>query len=115
MKISGPDSNSASGSTQPTRPGSLDRSASVPSASEGTTVPQQPLAANTQSDQVQLSSLSAYLASALGGSPAHVAKMSELSSAVSAGQYHVDSYAVSGSIIQHAIEFGSAGYSMLTS
>jgi hypothetical protein len=41
--------------------------------------------------------------------------MSELSATVSAGQYHVDSYAVSGNIIQHAIEFGGAGYSALTS
>ncbi len=114
MKISGPDSNSASGSTQPARAGSLDRSASVPSASEGNPVPQQPSAANSQSDQVQLSSLSAYLATALEGSPAHVAKMGELSSALSAGQYQVDSYAVSGSIIQHAMEFGGASYSAPT-
>lgn len=115
MKISGPDSNPSAGSPQPARQGSLARSAGVPSAGEGAPVPQQPPAPRAQSDQVQLSSLSAYLASAISGSPAHVAKMSELSATVSAGQYHVDSYAVSGNIIQHAIEFGGAGYSALTS
>jgi anti-sigma28 factor (negative regulator of flagellin synthesis) len=106
MKLSGPGSNSPSG---------LDPSAGVSPAGQGTAAPKQPIAPNPQSDQVQLSSLSAYLASALQGSPAHVAKIIELSSAVSTGQYHVDSYAVSGSIIQHGIEFGGAGYSALTS
>jgi flagellar biosynthesis anti-sigma factor FlgM len=61
-------------------------------------------------DRVQLSSLSNYLASALSGSPAHVAKISELETAVSEGQYHVDAYTVSGNIIQHGIEFGASGY-----
>ena len=61
-------------------------------------------------DQVQLSSLSGYLASALAGSPSHVAKISELHGAVSNGQYQVDAYAVSGSLIQHSIEFGGASY-----
>jgi flagellar biosynthesis anti-sigma factor FlgM len=106
MKISGPGSNSPSG---------LDPSAGVSPAGQGAAASKQPIAPNAQSDQVQLSSLSAYLASALQGSPAHVAKVSELSSAVSTGQYHVDSYAVSGSIIEHGIEFGGAGYSALTS
>jgi hypothetical protein len=39
-----------------------------------------------------------------------VAKVSKLSAAVSAGQYQADAYAVSGSIIQHSIEFGAANY-----
>jgi flagellar biosynthesis anti-sigma factor FlgM len=62
------------------------------------------------SDKVQLSNLSGYLASALAGSPAHVAKVGELSAAVSSGKYQVDANAVSGSIIQHSIEFGGASY-----
>jgi anti-sigma28 factor (negative regulator of flagellin synthesis) len=62
------------------------------------------------SDRAQLSNLSNYLASALSGSPAHVAKLSELGTAVSNGQYHVDAYTVSGSIIQHSIELGGSGY-----
>ncbi len=55
-------------------------------------------------------SLRSYTASALSGSSAHVAKVSKLSAAVSAGKYHVDAYAISGSIIQHSIEFGAANY-----
>lgn len=61
-------------------------------------------------DQAQLSTLSSYLAAALSGSPAHVAKLAELSTAVSNGQYHVDAYSVSGSVIQHSIEFGGSSY-----
>jgi anti-sigma28 factor (negative regulator of flagellin synthesis) len=60
------------------------------------------------SEHAQLSILSAYLDSALAGSPANVAKVRELSATVSSGQYHVDAYAVSGSLIQHGIEFGDA-------
>lgn len=60
------------------------------------------------SDHVQLSILSDYLASALQGSPANVAKLRALSATVSSGQYLVDAYAVSGSLIQHAIEFGGS-------
>jgi len=63
-------------------------------------------------DHVQLSSLSSSLSSALDGSPARLAKVSELSTAVSSGQYQVDAYAVSGSIIQHSIQFG--GYMVST-
>jgi anti-sigma28 factor (negative regulator of flagellin synthesis) len=66
----------------------------------------QPSPQNTASDQVQLTGMSRYLAAALNGSPAQVAKVSELSTAVSSGKYRVDAYAVSGSLIQHAIEFG---------
>ena len=68
----------------------------------------------TASDRVQLSGLSGYLASALSGSPTHIAKLAELSSSVPNGQYHVDAYAVGGSIIQHSIEFGGGGYSALS-
>ena len=66
----------------------------------------QPSPQNTASDQVQLTGMSRYLSAALNGSPAQVAKVSELSTAVSSGKYRVDAYAVSGSLIQHAIEFG---------
>lgn len=61
-------------------------------------------------DRAQLSNLSNYLASALSGSSAHVAKLFVLGSAVSSGQYHVDAQTVSGSIIQHSIEFGGSRY-----
>lgn len=75
-----------------------------PAGSNGAS--QQPAPQNPASDQVQLTSMSRYLAAALNGSPAHVAKVSELSTAVSSGKYRVDANAVSGSLIQHAIEFG---------
>jgi anti-sigma28 factor (negative regulator of flagellin synthesis) len=65
---------------------------------------------STPTDWSQLSNLSNYLASALSGSAAHVAKLAKLAAAVSGGQYSVDSYAVSGSIIQHTIEFGGSAY-----
>jgi len=75
---------------------------------------QQPATQNAASDQVQLTSMSHYLAAALNGSPAQVAKVSELSTAVASGEYRVDAYAVSGSLIQHAIEFGGGGYPAVT-
>jgi hypothetical protein len=59
---------------------------------------------------VNVFSLHSFTAAARSGSPAHVAKVSKLSAAVSAGQYQADAYAVSGSIIQHSIEFGAANY-----
>lgn len=65
-------------------------------------------------DRVQLSNLSSYLAAALSGSAAHVAKLAKLAAAVSSGQYHADSYAVSGSLIQHSIEFGGSAYLALS-
>ena len=74
----------------------------------------QPVGSRAASDHVQLSSLSNYLASALSGSPAHVAKLTQLGAAVSGGQYQVDAHAVSGSIIQHSIEFGAVGYFALS-
>jgi len=58
--------------------------------------------------------VSRYLASALNGSPAQVAKVSELSAAVSSGSYQVDAHAVSGSIIQHSIDSGGASYRAVT-
>ena len=61
-------------------------------------------------DFAQLSGLGAYLAAALSGSPARMAKLVELARAVSARKYSVDSYSVSGSIIQHVIELGGTAY-----
>lgn len=100
MKISRPGPKPVSG---------LDRSVGISTAWEGS-ADSQPLGQTGASDQAQLSSLSSYLASALGGSPAHVAKISELGAAVSSHWYQVDPYVVSGSIIQHSIEFGVASY-----
>lgn len=65
---------------------------------------------STPTDRAQLSNLSIYLTSALSGSGAQVAKLAKFAGAVSSGQYQVDSDAVSGSIIQHTIEFGGSAY-----
>ena len=96
MKISRQDSKSTP---------DVDRSAGVgqPGTVSAWKIPggQQPV-----SDRVQLSGLSSYLASALNGSAAHAAHVTQLTGTVSSGQYKVDAYAVSGSIIQHSIEFG---------
>ncbi len=100
MKISGSNSKSTS---------ELGRSAAVGPAGAGT-ASEQPARPTPVSDRAQISSLGSYLAAALNGSPAHVAKVSELGAAVSNGQYQVDAHAVSGSIIQHSIEFGGASY-----
>jgi anti-sigma28 factor (negative regulator of flagellin synthesis) len=75
---------------------------------------QRSVGSDVPTDRAQLSNLSSYLASALDGSPAHAAKLSELGAAVSSGQYHVDIHAVSGSLIQHSIEFGGSSYLGLT-
>jgi hypothetical protein len=101
MKISA-DAKSTSG---------LDGSAGVSSAGAGA---KQPAAQDAPNDRAQLSNLSSYLTSALTGSPAHVAKLSALGTAVSSQQYKVDAYLVSGSIIQHGIEFGGAHYPTVT-
>jgi anti-sigma28 factor (negative regulator of flagellin synthesis) len=74
----------------------------------------QPVQSSEPSDRAQISGLGSYLASALSGSPAHAAKLSELGAAVSKGQYQVDAYAVSGSIIQSSIEFGGSSYAALS-
>jgi len=65
---------------------------------------------NLPSDEVLLSRTMGTLLSALTDSPAHTAKISELSTAVASGGYHVDSYLVSGSIIEHTIRFGTHGF-----
>jgi flagellar biosynthesis anti-sigma factor FlgM len=102
MKINPPNSKAPSGS---------DQTAGVGAAAAGGSASKQLLTPKAASDQVQLSNMSSYLAAALAGSPAQVAKVSELSAAVSSGQYQVDAFAVSGSIIQHSIEFGGSTYS----
>jgi len=61
----------------------------------------------------QLSELKNYLESALSGPPAHVARLSDLETAVRSGSYQADAHAVSGSIIQHRMEFGSTAYHSL--
>ena len=103
MKISGPGPKSTSGLNPSLSAGAGAGSVSKPSAGQ-----------SVATDEAQLSSLSGYLSSALTGSPTHLAKVSELGAAVSTGQYHVDSFAVSGSLIQHGIEFGGASYSALS-
>jgi hypothetical protein len=67
-------------------------------------------AAPSRTDLVQLSNLSAHLSAALGGSAAHLEKISSLSGAVLTGGYHIDTGAVSDSIIRHSLQFGSANY-----
>src|SRR5271166_824731 len=56
-------------------------------------------------DQLQISNLSTYLAAAMSGSPAHVAKLSALSTAVASGQYKADAGVVSEGLIQHSLLF----------
>jgi hypothetical protein len=59
-----------------------------------------------ESDQLQISNLSTYLAAAMSGSPAHAAKLSVLGTAVSTGQYNVDPSLVSEGLVQHSLLFG---------
>jgi hypothetical protein len=61
-------------------------------------------------DRVQLSDLSAHLTAALGGSAAHLKKISSLAGAVLTGGYQVNAGAVSDSIIRHSLQFGGANY-----
>jgi hypothetical protein len=61
-------------------------------------------------DEILLSRLASYLFAAVNGSPAHVAKLSELNTDIALGKYQPDAFAVSGGIIQHTIEFGAGGY-----
>jgi len=90
-----PDSNPVSNS-----PAAAGSAASNPPSKPGPSTP---------TDRTQLSNLSSYLTSALSGSAAHAAKLATLAAAISSTQYQVDSHAVSGSIIQQAVEFrGSA-------
>lgn len=101
MKISGSNSNPNSAEVQ----GATATGTGAPTAAS-TALP----APGTPTDRVQLMALSSYLAAALSGSPAHAAKLAGLASEVSNGQYHVDASAVSGSIIQHRVEFGGSAY-----
>lgn len=65
-------------------------------------------AAAAVDDQLQISNLSTYLAAAMSGSPALVAKLSALGTAVASGQYKVDSLVVSEGLIQHSLLFSGA-------
>lgn len=62
------------------------------------------------SDRVQLSNLGAYLAAARSDSPAHAAKLSSLTAAVSSDAYQVDPAAVSAGIIQDSLQFSGANW-----
>ena|SRR5579863_5042133 len=104
MKISRSDTNATSGFSSSIGVGP----AGADSASK------KQVQATTASDRAQLSTLSSHLASALSGSMTHLAKLAELSSSVSNEQYHVEADVVSGSIIQHSIEFGGGGYLALS-
>jgi hypothetical protein len=67
-------------------------------------------ARSTVADQIQLSDLSASLASTQSESPLHLAKLSALAAVVSSSGYAVDANLVSASIIQHTLQFGGAAY-----
>ena len=57
--------------------------------------------AGRSNDRIQLSELSARLSES--GSPEHAAKLTQLATAVSHGQYHVDASVVSAALIQHSL------------
>jgi|HubBroStandDraft_1064217.scaffolds.fasta_scaffold258369_3 anti-sigma28 factor (negative regulator of flagellin synthesis) len=57
------------------------------------------------SDQLQLSSLSTFLS----GSASHIAKLSQLNSAVSSGKYNVDASVVSAGIIRESLIGSGSG------
>jgi anti-sigma28 factor (negative regulator of flagellin synthesis) len=61
-----------------------------------------------ESDYLQISNLSTYLAAATSGSPALAAKLSALGTAVTSGQYKVDAGVVSEGLIQHSLLFSGA-------
>lgn len=105
MKISRPNPEPNPVWNSPAAAGSAIGSASNP--------PPKPVS-STPTDRTELSSLSSYLTAALSGSAVHVAKLANLGAAVSRGRYQVDSHAVSGSIIQHSIEFGGSAYGALS-
>src|SRR5579864_7032178 len=65
---------------------------------------------STVADQIQLSDLSASLASTQSESPPHLARLSSLAAVVSSKGYVVDANLVSASIIQHTLQFGGASY-----
>ena len=54
-------------------------------------------------DQVSLSNLSSALSKADVDSPQQAARLTQLSADVASGRYQIDSYALSGSIIQGSI------------
>src|SRR5690349_8735623 len=99
MKISDPEGRPLSGLGRSYGTGPASKSGGS-SSSAG-----KPLAA----DRVQLSSLSAHLASASSDSAAHFNKLSSLAAAVLNG-YQVDAGTVSDSIIRHSLQFGRANY-----
>jgi hypothetical protein len=80
----------------------------TPAGAEG--LPAIPAGPSLRTDQIQLSSLSAYLNSARSDSPVRLTKLSSLAGAVSSGSYSVDVNLVSASIIEHGLEFGGANY-----
>jgi anti-sigma28 factor (negative regulator of flagellin synthesis) len=100
MRISRPDAKSSAG----INPAARVRTSGANGSSQNVEAQQ------SNTDQVALSNLSNYLASAYSGSPEHLARVTELGDAVSSLQYQVDSFAVSGSIIQHSIEFGQPAF-----
>lgn len=104
MKIPSPDNNPTSSLGQsPATVGSGMSSASKQPVGE------QPISSTT-SDAVQLSSMGRYLAAAITGSPAHLQKLSDLQAAIETGQFQVDAYRVSGSIIQHSLASAGGSY-----
>ena len=62
---------------------------------------------SARTDRVQLSNLSEYIAAARSDSPAHVAKLGELTATVASGRYHVDAQVVSHAMIQDSLRFGA--------
>lgn len=60
------------------------------------------------------SGFSRYFASAMSGTPAHEKQVGHLTGAIVSGEYQVDPFAVSDSILQHAMEFGRSSYAGLT-
>jgi hypothetical protein len=65
-----------------------------------------PAGPSLRADRVQLSNLSAHLTASLGGSAAHLQKLSSLASGALNGGYQVDAGVVSDSIIRHSLQFG---------
>jgi hypothetical protein len=56
-------------------------------------------------DQAQIINLNAIITAAMEGSPAHLAKLSLLGTAVTEGVYGVDASVVSAGIIDHTVLF----------
>lgn len=93
MKITNPQTKISAG---------LDKTAAVtPAATASLPAQNEPGGAP---DGVQLSNLGRYLGSASNRSPAHIEKLTALSGAISAGQYNVDPFTISGSLIQYSLQ-----------